>query len=462
MRLGRFLPLAIIALAFALRAGWVLHRSGAGEGSCAAPRFEYPDEALHWQLASNLVHEGLLISADGRFAVRMPFYPLFLVPFACASDAGILLAKLAQALLGAATVWIVWGWARAAVGTRGALLAAGLAAVDPFAIFFTNLLLSEVLFTTLLVGLVASAWCVVASAALEAPALANHNRRRTNADPDSANDADTQHARLARASRRLFYGLLGMAFCGAAAVLTRPSSAALVPLVWIVVGWFLARGPRPRLAASVLICPVILALGLAPWGLRNQGTVGAPAWLSTNGGVTLYDAQGPQADGSSNQQFLHELPELTDLGEVARDEKLRQLAWEQMRRDPARVLRLTVVKFGRTWNPFPNVAEYSRGGAAWIGAVYSLVLYLGALAGLVAGSRLCQPRRAFAEFGRAEAVSRRAFLVLTALPIVYFAFVHVIYIGSLRYRVPLMPLLAVLTAGSLGHYLAKRPSESDI
>ena len=121
--------------ALALRAGWIVFRWTTHGAS-----LDYPDEDLHWQLASNLVQHGALVSEDGRFAARMPLYPLFLALFAGFGQIGVLLARLAQAVLGAATVWLVCRWASAALGPRAALVAGLLVCCDPFGVFFSNLL----------------------------------------------------------------------------------------------------------------------------------------------------------------------------------------------------------------------------------------------------------------------------------------------------------------------------------
>lgn len=388
----------------ALRAGWVVYR-WVTQGAA----FDYPDEELHWQLATNLVRDGLLISDDGRYAARMPLYPLFLALFAGLGQTGILVARLAQCALGAAAVLLAYHLARRALGRRAALVAGLLVSCDPFAVFFANLLLSEVLFTLLALGLMYCAWRVLAGPR-----------------PDRS-------------------ALIGLALLGPAAVLTRPSAAALIPLVWLLV--VALAGDRPRTLLRLLLCPTLLVVFMLPWGVRNKAVLGSSAWLSTNGGVTLYDAQGPQADGSSNQAFLQELPDLRGLDEVTIDRTLQRLAGRQMRSHPDNVLRLAGLKFLRTWSLTPNVAEYRGGSAALVSAAYTLVVLVGAAIGLARAAALrLRPHQL--TFWRL-APGLRSFHALLWLPVVYFTLLHCVYIGSLRYRVPLMPFLALATATSV-------------
>jgi hypothetical protein len=395
----------VVLAAFVLRAGWVLYR-------WHAPGPEpYSDEELHWQLATNLAQHGTLVTGDGRYAARMPLYPLFLALFAGTGPAGMLVVKLAQAAIGAATAGVACRLAGAVcadalgsgeggtarredVARLAALIAGLLVAFDPFGVFFANLLLSETLFGFLLLATVAAAW-------------------RFLARPQ------------ARPAGRL-------ALLGAGLILTRPSAALLVPLLWGLL-WFLS-GDRRLAARRLVVCPVVLGLLMLPWGLRNRAVLGSFAWLSTNGGATLYDAQGPQADGSSRQDFLRQRPEFQGLGEVALDRELGRQARAQMAADPVRVLKLAGAKFLRTWSLTPNVAEYRTGAAAWASTCYTVVVLGGALA------RLWRARRVGA---------LRHFHVLIWTPVVYFTLLHAVYIGSVRYRVPLMSLLAVAAAGAM-------------
>jgi len=390
---GRLRSAALLfLLALGLRGGWVLHRA-ATHGTT----LDYPDEELHWQLATNLVSNGALVSDDGRYAARMPLYPLLLAPFAALGPAGIVTAKLAQAALGAAGVLVARRWARLAAGPRAGRAAGLLVACDPFAVFFANLLLTESLFALLLLAFGLFAW------------------------------------RLAAEPRPGWPVPVGYAAAAAALLLTRPSAALLPVGVWGFV-LLMARDRRRALAGAGLAAAAI-GLALLPWGLRNRVVLGSFAWLSANGGVTLYDAQGPQADGSSNQGFLRQFeadPAFRKLDEVGRDEFLRRRAIEAMRADPGRVAQLALVKLARTWSPTPNVAEHSGGATAVVSAVYTLFVLMGALAAAGMAVR--------------RSPHLRALHVLVWAPILYFTLLHCVYVGSLRYRVPLMPLLAIGTA----------------
>lgn len=388
---ARHAGLLIFALACAMRIGWVSTQWIRGEH---APTL--PDEQLHWSMAQNLVTDGAMVTDDGRYAARMPLYPLFLACFAWLGEAGWLAARLAQALAGGLTALLAYRFARAALDERAALAAGLLTAFDPFAIAFSNLLLTEALFMPLAVGLVYASWRVA--------------------------------VRPAESTGSVW----AVSLCGAAALLTRPSAIAWLPVLWIVL---LCLDPlKSRGMRRLALYAGVVALTLLPWGLRNRAAIGSWALLSANGGITLYDAQGPQADGSSDQAgFVERMPEVASLPEAQRDRAYRDRAIEQMRRDPARIVRLAWVKFLRTWNPVPNAAAYRGGTVAMISVAWMILMYIAIVPGIWRARR------------------RGRFLMMTWLPIVCFTLLHCVFIGSMRYRVPLMPFVEILAAAALMH-----------
>jgi 4-amino-4-deoxy-L-arabinose transferase-like glycosyltransferase len=418
----------LFVLALLLRAGWVglqWHRTG--------PAFEFDDERLHWAMASNLVHSGQMVTDDGRFAARMPLYPLFLAIFAGAGDSGILLARLAQALLGAATVWLIYRLAKDALGERPALLAGALACLDPYGVFVTNLLLSEVLFMLIAVGLTVAAWRQIDNARAGGRGSSRAATQSSGRDSTQSSGRSPIPNPQSPISNR--QATLAVALLGAAAVFARPSALGWVVLLWLLL-WLCASSKR-RASLRLLGYAAVLAVFLLPWGLRNQHAIRSFAWLSTNGGVTLYDAQGPQANGSSNQGFLTHMPELSGLGEAERDRLLRDQAIAQMTRDPWRVLKLAGAKFLRTWNFIPNFEGYRGAVTAAASAVFTAVVLILAGIGLWRTAFGRQPR------------PPGKFQVLVWLPVIYFTLLHCVFIGSLRYRVPLMAFLELSAAAAV-------------
>ncbi|HKP76181.1 MAG TPA: glycosyltransferase family 39 protein, partial [Longimicrobiaceae bacterium] len=138
----------ILAAALALRAGlallaWLLHHDAAV--------YAYPDTATYVAPARELASHGTFTVNGVPELLRTPGYPLLMVP-------GVLLGNVTavtialQVALSVATCAGVYLLARELVDDRrAALLAAGIAAVEPLGVQYAALLLSECAFTALLV-----------------------------------------------------------------------------------------------------------------------------------------------------------------------------------------------------------------------------------------------------------------------------------------------------------------------
>jgi len=397
-RVGPWL-LILFLLAASLRVGWVLARWGpAGR----AEHLEYPDEEAYVLGARSLAGGEGLKDEFGYRATYMPGYPAFLAVFQ-GLPRPLLWARIAQALLAA---WVapatfllarrfVSGTTQAPVARTGAMLQvpllAGLAAaVDPFLIFFSGLLLTEALFAAVLV----TAWIF-----------------------------------LQKQGRSSFLDAGCAGFFLWLAIMLRPSAAilaVLAPLALVV----LRRFDRRAVVQATMI-PAIVIIGLLPWAARNRAVIGEWRWLSTRGGISLYDGLQPGATGGSDLAHTKEDPAVQGLSETQWDEHWRSAAWAEARRDPARVARLAWRKLLRTWSPIPNVEEYHSGFIAFVSAAWMLPVLVLALAGW------WRYRRCVAAWA------------ILLLPVVAFTLLHMVYVGSVRYRVPVMPFVVVLSAAGL-------------
>lgn len=146
----------------------------------------------------------------------------------------------------------------------------------------------------------------------------------------------------------------------------------------------------------------------------------------------MYDGVGPRADGSSNLADIQQNDEVRGLDEVAWDRHFRRASWEAMRRDPERVVRLAGIKLARTWNPVPNVETYRSAIVRTCAAVWTIPTLALAVAGII-----LLPKRGTGGAGV------RLFLLL---PTFYLSAVHCVFVGSVRYRLPAMPMLELLAA----------------
>ncbi|QOV91576.1 hypothetical protein [Humisphaera borealis] len=426
----------ILLLALALRIGWVLSRP-ADDASLAG----LPDQSEYLDLGRNLLESRGLFFYDARFrstvyAYRMPLYPAMIAACGGSIRATLVLQAVLDTSSVLAAACLAAGLLPRQCRRRGTLWASAVVAANPFLLYFCGLILSETLFTTLLL------WGMVC---LLAGSQGGH------LVPTS--DAGDLRPYRPRAGTLLwlFGGLLL-----ALSTLVRPSAAPLAVIMGIAASFAVRPLPRevraafrPRWPLPVATTMLLLTVAtLFPWAYRNQQVLGTWVWTTTNGGVTAYDGFNRDATGASDQSVLRDLPQLSAMNEVERSTYLSSRATQFIRDQPLRALELAAIKAGRTWSPIPLSADYGSWTYRLIGMSYSVPLDLLALVGLFAA-----PIRR----------SAKAFLFA---PVVYFTLVHMASVGSLRYRVPVEPLLAVLAAAgiaaiSLRRFGWRRAGEND-
>ncbi len=99
-------------------------------------------------VARNWLQTGVFGENAGiPYAVIPPAYPAFLALIFGVSGGSLLAARLAQAALGAATVWLVYAIGRQLFSERAGVWAAGLAAVYPPLALYVTFYLTETLYT---------------------------------------------------------------------------------------------------------------------------------------------------------------------------------------------------------------------------------------------------------------------------------------------------------------------------
>jgi 4-amino-4-deoxy-L-arabinose transferase-like glycosyltransferase len=398
---GRTRLILLLGVALALRLAWALAQPVTDESID-----RLPDQAEYLALGRNLLHGQGLKFFDPRFgdevwAYRTPGYPFLIA----ACNGNVRVIRVVQAFIDTSTVLAVYLLARRWLG-RGASMAAGvIVALNPFLIYFTGLILTETLFTAMLAwGMLLVLW------------------RARGDEPVGWG------ATLAWLSGGLILAL---------AVLVRQSAIGL-PLLLGVGGALVNRGggtpyhrrwPLPVGATAILLTLLVLL----PWAWRNDRVLGRWVWTTTNGGITAYDGLNPDATGASDQSFVRAMPELRSMDELARSAYLSDLARQFARQQPRRVAELAVIKAARTWSPVPLSQEYNGWKYRTVGLLYTVPLYGLVLLGLV--------RRDAGGGGLSRAAK-----VYLLIPAIYFTAVHMLSVGSLRYRIPAEPPMAVLAA----------------
>jgi 4-amino-4-deoxy-L-arabinose transferase-like glycosyltransferase len=366
----------------------------------------FPDE-------ERFIDEALAFARSGEFRVgedrawEMPLLGVFygFIYKVVGTPTGLIaVARCVQAVLLVGMAWLAADLARRLFSdSKAAALAFVGVLVYPMFVVFQALLLSETLFTFLLV---LGAWCLY---------------------------------RWAQTPDRMRW-LAAYAAAMAAATYTKAS------LTWVPLILPLLLLPAPlswrRAAGVAAVTALVYCACLSPWCIRNAQLFGEPVWFTTSSRSNLYLGNNPANVTASNDWSSDvEQPFATDndrLPELERDRRYGERALAYIRADPSRFVTDAGRKFVRLWNIFPNHEAHQQGAQRWIVAIsYGPALILALLAVWLYRDRWRWLMPIYALFA-------------------YFTLVHVVTIASLRYRLPLEAFLVVFAAGAVAALLARR------
>jgi hypothetical protein len=113
------------------------------------------------------------------------------------------------------------------------------------------------------------------------------------------------------------------------------------------------------------------------------------------------------------------------------DRRMRRAAIQWAREHPRRVLELAGMKFVRLWNVFPNESAFSD----WKVRLVMLLAYVPLLSASLVGV-VGRVRGGFVHW-------------LCWLPAIYLTGLHMVFVSSIRYRIPAMVLLIVPAAATV-------------
>ncbi|MBI5762006.1 MAG: hypothetical protein HZA51_00625 [Planctomycetes bacterium] len=387
--------------------------------------FDFPDSHRYFTVARNIAAGLGPIDSPTVRAGTDPIYPGLLsvgVWFGLTADDQLMRwAQLINTATGVASIGVLASLARKLFSERVALICAAIVAVDPITLFFNALALTETLYSTLLVF----------GVYLLIPGGKNKSQPNTVGVGQWAWGGE--HMEQTIASMRgvfLASGVLGIS------ALTRSSGLLFPFLLWVVLWNCFA--PTFRRVVFALFFSILFGVILAPTMVRNLHFFHTFIPVRVGSGASLMEALGPWADGAPGMDRIVYPTFPPNANEHERDQICRDAAIEWAKQNPGRVLSLAWTKFCRTWSITINASDYSSVAYKLVGWLTVAPVFALAIAGVVMLRR------------------NVATLALLLAPAAYFTILHMIFVGSVRYRMPAMPFVFILAAFALSRLFDRK------
>ena len=355
------------------------------------------DANYYWELGQHIAAgEDYSIFQPPRRVLRTPGFPLLLAASIKVCGKSIFAASLVMAVVGTGCCWLTWLLARKLFDEFTALWAMLLVAVSPLQIGSNVQILSETWFSF---GLLV---CLLALARLlqQIPAASC--------------------ARIAFANG-ILTGLT---------VLIRPGWLLWAGVSSLLVILFGQMTSAKRILCAALICGGCF-VALLPWAWRNHEVSGHWIFTSLWSGPSLYDGLHPNATGASDMKFFDQENVLSTMSEYEMNAHYKQRAIDFVMSNPRRTIELAFLKAGRYLSPSLNAAGFSGGAFSVFCVVWYFTLTVLILAGAL------------------DLRHKLAYVGLLAGPFLQFLLVHMVFVGSIRYRLPVEFPLSILAAHGL-------------
>ncbi len=401
--------LFILVICLGIRIGYVL---------TLQDKFFFPDSVRYDGIASELI-----LGKEFSSASTAPLYPVFLSWVYALFGHSFLAVRIMHSVIGTASIFIIYLIAREIFSEKVGLIAGFLGAVYPFFVFFTGLILTETLFVFLFLCLIFFL------------------RKTTVQILSGSGTSPTTHSRWNHA---VFHMKWGYAVCtgilAGLSILIKPVMVYFLPFAFIIM-LTIYNDRRKLLLADGLLIFLIAGFVMAPWAWDNYKRSGKFIFLTTGGGLTLYESNNPRADGGPGVEKIVWTEEMKSMNEIELDRYFKRETIHFIKNNPRRFLELAVIKFRRFWSFTPNAGGYQ----SWKYKLASIMSYGPVV--LLAIWQIVATRKRWRK------------LVFLYLPVIFFTLLHTVILGSIRYRIPIMPYVIIFAASGVPRLLSPRKAD---
>lgn len=329
-------------------------------------------------------------------AFKEPFYSFFLAGVYYIFGHSYLIVRIAQAILSALICIFITLISKEFFSDKTSILAGLIAVINPSFIKASEHLLSETLFTFILILAVFYA---------------------------------------IRLTKRLSFKtsiMLGILF--GVGALTRSTLAPLAFLISVTLFFlFKKRYAFKKIMVNIIIIVFFFLLPIAPWTIRNWLVFHEFVPISTNVGINIYSSYFPPKGylfgftaSDNNTEYAKSLN-----SEPAVSKYLLQKSWDGIKKlSPTKIFKLEVLKFLYFLCPF----DWEIIGGGRFNFVYGFIF-------------------PFFIFGMFVTLKKFKELFFIYLPIIYAFFIALITYGSPRFRLPIEPYLIIIAATGITYFI---------
>jgi len=231
------------------------------------------------------------------------------------------------------------------------------------------------------------------------------------------------------------------AICAVLAILTRPVLDAAAPLLVVYFAAVIHRQSAKQTIRHVLSYAAIYVALMSPWWVHNYRAYHEFVWLTPGFGTALYAGNNSlNHSGGGNIGEDYDTTAFDAIRDpVARDRALRDAAINFIWQNPGRFVELAAKKFVRMWRLWPHHPGYS-------GMTAMVLTFLSITPVILLAS-------AFLLFLMPPGMLMRSSPIL--LFIAYYTAVHMIIVGTIRYRLPLEPFLIMFAAATVADVIRR-------